>query len=288
MNDRTKIRIAYLLLAVAMVFGIFYLAKTRSLRKELVTQEAQTLVLQTNLERHQALLATDSLLATGHYNQALKAYNSVVPDAGSTDSLGIRWRLAIAQRIQGLQTQLYDSTLARTNELDTLDQMAVATPEEIDRFDSLQFAHEKTKAQLARIRKQLQLVSAGEYLTFQSSKGSPMHYVGQVKNHKANGHGVALLSTGSRYEGEWKNNQRHGQGKFFWADGQIYDGSYVNDKREGQGTYLWPNGEKYVGLWKNDERSGEGVFYGKDGKIMASGTWEDDQLVAADKKQRRR
>ena len=110
MNDRTKIRIAYLLLAVAMVFGIFYLAKTRSLRKELVTQEAQTLVLQTNLERHQALLATDSLLATGHYNQAVKAYNSVVPDAGSTDSLGIRWRLAIAQRIQGLQTQLYDST----------------------------------------------------------------------------------------------------------------------------------------------------------------------------------
>jgi len=136
------------------------------------------------------------------------------------------------------------------------------------------------------MRNKLRNKAIGEYLTFSNTKGSQMHYVGQVKNGKANGFGVALLNTGSRYQGAWRNNQRHGDGSFYWADGQYYIGSYSNDLRNGQGTYYWPNGEKYVGQWKDDKRNGEGVFYGKDGAIITSGIWKNDKL--ADKNQARK
>ena len=132
---------------------------------------------------------------------------------------------------------------------------------------------------MSRLRRQLHQKSFGEYLTFTNSKGSQIHYVGKVKGGKANGHGVAILNTGSRYVGEWKDNQRHGYGTFYWKDGEFYEGQYKNDKRSGQGTYYWPNGEKYVGQWKDDQRSGKGAFYSKDGKLMASGVWEDDKMI---------
>jgi hypothetical protein len=148
--------------------------------------------------------------------------------------------------------------------------------------DSLSFALKKARVQLACMRKQLAEKSFGEYLTFTNSKGSQMHYVGQVKHGKANGYGVALLNTGSRYVGNWKDNQRSGEGTYYWADGEYYQGSYKNDRRHGEGTYFWPNGEKYVGHWKDDQRSGEGTFYGKDGNVIADGIWKDDKLAVLD------
>ena len=137
--------------------------------------------------------------------------------------------------------------------------------------------------QLKSIKQQMITKNFGEYITFKSSKGNRLHYVGQVKNKKANGYGIAILDSGSRYEGDWKDNKRHGEGVFYWIDGQHYEGSYVDDLRSGKGTYYWINGEKYVGQWENDMRNGSGTFYGKDGNILTKGVWENDELMSEDK-----
>ena len=141
----------------------------------------------------------------------------------------------------------------------------------------------EAESKIRTLKNRLKKTSENEYLTFKTSKGTSLHYVGQIKKNKANGFGIALLETGSRYEGNWKDNMRHGEGKFYWDDGEHYEGSYVNDKRQGKGTYFWKNGEKYVGEWKEDRRNGVGKFYSKKGKIKASGVWENDKLVKEDK-----
>ena len=130
-------------------------------------------------------------------------------------------------------------------------------------------------------------VKTSEYLTFKTTKGTDLHYIGAIKDHRANGYGVALLETGSRYEGDWKNNERHGYGKFIWNDGDSYEGAYGNDMRNGMGTYKWKNGEKYIGEWKDDKRNGRGEFFNKKGKLKTSGTWENDELVEQDVKDKK-
>ena len=161
--------------------------------------------------------------------------------------------------------------------------MQDVTSEEIKQFDSLNFALDKAHMQVKYLENQLKENTSGAYLTFSTSKGKQAHYVGQVKNKMAQGHGVALLNTGSRYEGEWKSNLRHGQGTFYWPDGQYYEGQYKDDRRHGLGTYHWTNGQKFTGYWENDQRNGEGTFYGEEGEVVAKGIWKDDELVKVDK-----
>jgi hypothetical protein len=155
---------------------------------------------------------------------------------------------------------------------------------EIRKYDSLNFTLEKMKVQLVRLQREFRDKSFGEYLKFKSKKGNQLHYVGQVKNGKANGFGIALLDSGSRYEGQWKDGQRQGEGTFYWPDGEYYVGTYENDKRSGFGTYYWPNGEKYAGEWKEDKRSGSGKIIGTRGDVVAGGEWADDELVEVNEK----
>ena len=162
---------------------------------------------------------------------------------------------------------------------DTTNLLALIPSEDPRKVDSVLFVLKKSRMKIQNLQRQLEQKAAGEYLTFQSSKGSKVHYVGQVKNNKAHGEGLALLETGSRYEGDWKENQRHGEGAFYWPDGEYYIGEYKNDKREGRGTYYWPNGEKYVGEWADDKRNGKGSFYNEEGEIITSGIWQNDELV---------
>lgn len=201
--------------------------------------------------------------------------------------MDIPLRIAIAEKL--LKAEKAGAKSARKEEVnpDSLQTEAVVQLPELRAYDSLNFVLEKTRVQLTRLSRQLKQKSFGEYLTFKSKKGNQLHYVGQVKNGKANGFGIALLDTGSRYEGEWKDNQRQGEGTFYWADGQYYVGTYEGDKRSGFGTYYWPNGEKYAGEWKEDKRSGTGKFFDADGDIVTGGRWQDDKLVDADKKGKR-
>ncbi|WP_299537292.1 hypothetical protein [Ulvibacterium sp.] len=289
MKKQNRKIISYLLVLITVGILVFYQLKTNKLQNELQANRAFQEQIDTRLAVYNSLLQIDSTLVKGNYKAALSAYQEQLNVNEKNDSTGIRLRIALAKKIIKMQDALRSdaSLIAQLRALDSSQIEQSATPKEIRQFDSLSFALEKTKVRLARMENQLQKKSFGQYLTFTSSKGSLMHYVGEVKNKKANGHGLALLDTGSRYEGEWKNNQRHGRGTFYWPDGEYYVGDYVNDKRNGQGTYYWPNGEKYTGAWKDDRRSGEGIFYGKDGKIIANGVWQEDELVQAAKKQKK-
>lgn len=268
----------------------FYFFQTKSLKKQLQHEIAQQNELMVNNQERQELMQIDALVVDEeNYTKALEAYQEKYREHDPNTELELKLRISLTEQLLRLRERPQPDTSAFSQQktLDSLKALALVAPKEIQQYDSLNFALEKTKVQLTRLRHQLKQRSLGEYLTFTNAKGSLVHYVGQVKNDKANGYGVAILSTGSRYEGEWKNNQRHGEGSFFWPDGEYYAGHYFNDRRSGEGTYHWPNGEKFVGLWKDDERTGEGAFYGKKGDVVASGVWQDDELVQVDKSHRK-
>lgn len=281
------IKTTYLLgLLLALTLGIITILtfKNRALKQNIEQERAMHKGIAKETVLGEQLMGIDSLLVDGDYQEALYAYRKHEMHPGESNAQ-IELRIALAEKMDAMRQQLVTTALENAAQsMDTTNQAPlVASIREIQQYDSLSFALEKAKVQLSRMKRLVKQKSFGEYLTFTSSKGSQVHYVGQVKNGKAQGNGVAILSTGSRYEGEWIDNHKQGHGTFYWADGQYYEGEYVDDKRHGMGTYHWSNGEKFVGLWKDDQRTGEGTFYGKDGKIVTSGIWEDDKLIAANK-----
>lgn len=273
----------YFLFALSIGFAGYFYFKTKSLQEQLLVQEKLQEELSTiDIVDTEELMEIDAMIIDGDdYSQALKAYQDKYEEHVLAEEAALELRISLTQKLLQLHSKpKQDSAaLAMQQRLDSITSQMASAPKEIQQYDSLNFALEKAKVQIARMQKQLKQKSFGEYLAFTNTKGSQMHYVGQVKNGKAHGFGVAILNTGSRYIGEWKDNKRHGEGTFYWADGQYYAGNYVDDKRSGKGTYHWPNGEKFVGQWKDDERMGEGAFYGKKGDVVASGVWENDELV---------
>ena len=288
MKDKRTQLIPFALLGLCLALLLFYIFKSVSLKKRLLASEENQKRNIEHAEYQQRLSRIDSMLVSGDYHSALNAYNSELKD-GETAS-EVELRIELAQQLLKLRDGQRPNleAMALRDSLDSIQSQRTILPTEIRQYDSLSFALEKSKVQLANMRRRLQNRAMGEYLTFTNSKGSQMHYVGQVKNGMANGFGVALLNTGSRYKGEWLDNQRHGEGAFYWADGEYYVGNYSSDKRNGLGTYYWPNGEKYVGQWKDDKRNGAGTFYGKDGEIVTEGVWSNDKLEKKNQERRSR
>ena len=269
-----------LFLLIAVGFAAYFGSKSVQLENQLEANKEFINQLDEQMASQKELQEIDAMLMHGEYKEALTEYEKQSEQGEIKDGPSVEMRVSLIKELLRLQ---YENRLAalqneRDQEIDSSLLATSDTGEDLMLTDSLSFALEKAKVQLRNLKRQLSDKSFGEYLTFTNSKGSQMHYVGQVKYGKANGYGVALLNTGSRYEGQWKDNMRHGEGTYYWSDGQYYVGDYLNDKRNGQGTYFWPNGEKYAGQWEDDERDGHGVFYGKDGQIVADGTWEDDKL----------
>ncbi|RDY61937.1 MORN repeat-containing protein [Flagellimonas nanhaiensis] len=285
MGNKRTIYLLYFLLVMTSGAIIALLFNTNILQNQLLQEKQVREEISKQVALHEQLMDIDLLLVDGDYGSALQAYRAKEDqlEANADNLIDLRIALAEKMEVMGKQSMIDPLQNTELQSKDTLQPQLVDNAKEIQQYDSISFALEKAKVQLSRMKRLIQQKSFGEYLTFTSSKGSQVHYVGQVKDGKANGHGVAILSTGSRYEGEWKNNLRDGEGTFYWADGQHYEGEYKNDKRHGMGAYHWLNGEKFVGLWQEDQRTGEGTFYGKDGKVVASGFWEDDKLIAANK-----
>jgi len=280
---KIKQTVAILVVAVAITGAIFFQIENRNLKEQLVRIKQEQSTLANELSDYEELVHIDSMLLKGDYDTALNSYNESLK-FHEENKMGIPVRIALAEKLINTNQNNTPAPTATEEDLDSQANDMEPSAEEIRKFDSINFTLEKTKVQLARLRRQLKAKSFGEYLKFKSKKGNQMHYVGQVKNGKANGVGIALLDSGSRYEGQWKNNERHGEGTFYWADGQYYVGTYNSDKRSGYGTYYWPNGEKYAGEWKEDKRQGTGKFFGSDGDMVTGGQWDDDELVTSDKK----
>ena len=269
------------LLLIAVGFAAYFGVKSNHLENQIEANKEFINQLDEQMANQEELAEIDALLMDGDYKEALNAYEEQSEQGDIHDGPSVEMRVQLIKELLRLQYENRLAAIQKEKELEVDSTLLASNPttEDLMYSDSLNFALQKAKVQLKNLNRQLSDKSFGEHLTFTNSKGSQMHYVGQVKNGKANGYGVALLNTGSRYEGQWKDNMRHGEGTYYWSDGQYYVGQYLNDKRNGQGTYYWPNGEKYAGQWEDDERDGKGVFYGKDGKIIADGTWEDDKLA---------
>lgn len=275
--------IPFILLAIFAVGTLFFISKSLQLQKDLAQVKEENKTITKKINTYERLTEIDSLLLEGDYDNAIASYNASMNSDEENNRI-IPLRIALAEKLMKSKTgtnPVPDSILA---EQDTMPKSSWSEDVAVRKYDSINFSLEKAKVQLTRLKKQLQQKSFGEYITFKSKKGSQMHYIGQVKDGKAHGFGVALLDTGSRYEGEWKNNERHGEGTFYWPDGEFYVGNYKNDKRSGLGTYYWPNGEKYTGEWEEDKRSGTGKFYDAEGDVVAGGEWNNDKLVEVNKK----
>lgn len=271
---------ALLFLAVALpLFGLMlFIYKSVKLEGKVSKIEQEKEIILSQLEEFEKLVKIDSLLLQGEYETAISSYNNSMN--GTTEhKMSIPLRIALAEKLLRQNTNNTNRPDSSAINSDSLKMALLNGEGSIRKLDSLNFTLEKTRVQLERVKKQLQQKSFGEYLTFKSKKGNQMHYIGEVKNGKANGNGIALLDSGSRYEGSWKDNQRHGNGTFYWPDGEYYSGNYENDLRDGFGTYYWPNGEKYAGQWKEDKRSGSGKFFDSEGDVVASGEWNEDKLV---------
>lgn len=133
------------------------------------------------------------------------------------------------------------------------------------------------KGIIAQQNNELARKGSKQVISFTNDNGNLIHYIGEVKNDKANGGGIGVWNTGSIYKGEWKDNMRHGTGEFKWADGQVYEGEFKNDIRSGKGTYYWPSGEKYEGEFVNNRMNGEGILYDPDGNKKYEGEWKNDK-----------
>ncbi|CAM3614121.1 MORN repeat-containing protein [Zobellia roscoffensis] len=268
----------YVILAASIGCSLFYFIKSNSLTKQLEEAQVQQGQISEELGEYEKLAIIDSMLLEGKYDSAIESYTASLK-VREENKMGIPLRIALAQKLAQVKSGVNAKEDSVKAELDSLPKPEIASAREVRKYDSLNFTLEKTKVQLARLKKQMKDKSSGQYLKFKSAKGNLMHYVGKVKNGKANGYGIALLDSGSRYEGQWADNQRDGEGTFYWPDGEYYIGTYKNDKRSGFGTYYWPNGEKYAGQWKEDKRSGTGKFFDSDGDLVAGGEWSDDKLV---------
>ncbi|CAM4253291.1 MORN repeat-containing protein [Zobellia roscoffensis] len=268
----------YVILAASIGCSLFYFIKSNSLKQQLEEAQVQQGQISEELGEYEKLAIIDSMLLEGKYDSAIESYTASLK-VREENKMGIPLRIALAQKLAQVKSGARPKEDSLKAELDSLPKPTIATASEVRKYDSLNFSLEKTKVQLARLKKQMKDKSSGQYLKFKSAKGNLMHYVGKVKNGKANGYGIALLDSGSRYEGQWADNQRDGEGTFYWPDGEYYIGTYKNDKRSGFGTYYWPNGEKYAGQWKEDKRSGTGKFFDSDGDLVAGGEWSDDKLV---------
>jgi hypothetical protein len=132
---------------------------------------------------------------------------------------------------------------------------------------------------IAELERQLAARDARGFLTFPSTKGGTIRYLGDVVDGMATGTGHGVWSTGSLYEGEWRANRKHGSGSYTWPDGERYEGEYREDQRSGEGTYTWKDGRRWVGGWLDDMRHGDGVLYEANGRVRVRGRWEKDKLV---------
>jgi hypothetical protein len=61
-------------------------------------------------------------------------------------------------------------------------------------------------------------------------------YIGDCKNGKANGKGVA--NGAHSYTGEFKNGLPDGKGKYFWPNGDWYEGDFKKGMKDGEGILL--------------------------------------------------
>jgi len=288
---RSRIFLTYffgLSMLALLFFGatVWAMAQNRTMQRMVLALQERSVEQQAHLEQLQRLRDIDALVVVeGRYAEALEAYRGMA--GAATETLNA----PLEARIQALSMLLSDQGNNEPNS-DPRDQLLGQyrrTIEELEArtgviqrsmeqlSDSLQTRMEDMIAEMKRKEKELGKKEQVQVISFSSTKGQKIHYLGEVRDGKANGGGVGIWTTGSVYRGQWRNNLRHGEGSFEWADGERYEGTYVDGIREGFGKYHWPSGDRYEGQWKGDRRNGQGTLFDMDGNVRFKGEWKDDK-----------
>ena len=234
------------------------------------------------------LIATDNYFLTGDYETAQQEYEALLKRKGLPSNfeqfVDLRQQkiAAIVSSEDALIDDIQTFRLMLSNSRQQNDSLVSKIEYLNKQIGSSKEQHENELAALKKtIEEQKSKLSSKDkvqVISFINEKGNLIHYLGEVRDGKANGGGVGIFDTGGIYRGEWKNNQRHGKGTYEWKDGHKYEGEFVNGEREGQGTYIWSSGEKYVGQWSAGKRNGQGTLYDKDNNISYEGLWADDKI----------
>jgi hypothetical protein len=273
------------------VLSTWYSNKISRFEGEIGVQKARVDSLNAELLWLKQLTGVDNNFISGEYVVAKTEYQRILNGLPSNHPLqaSVELRLVRISSIENASNS--DATIKDVESM----QLALMQRDEIiellnNTLDSLNTEHTNERNQLSlqikeqetELTQRLNEIHRKEkiqVISFKSQKGKLIHYLGEVKDGKANGGGVGIWSTGSIYKGEWKENLRHGQGKYQWADGDVYEGSYVNDMREGEGVYHWTSGEHYDGEWSGDKRNGYGKLFDKDNNLTYEGQWRNDKIV---------
>lgn len=285
-----RTRIAFLTLVVLLLGTLAALIRSRTGSKEAAVvageQTAAFEAMRMTLQWYERLAMIDAdVFVEGSYSNASDRYRALMDSAPGALSEAIRkrltWLTARSDRQGDDATELL--LAAQRNERMAISDMENALLAMRQRLefveDSAADEIDRLKLDLASRQKEVERLNRIQVISFTGPKGSKVHYMGEVKDGKANGGGVGIWTTGSVYRGQWRNNLRHGEGTFEWADGERYEGTYVDGVRTGFGKYYWPSGDRYEGQWKGDRRNGQGTLFDMDGNIRFKGTWKEDKPV---------
>lgn len=279
-------------IAFSVIF-IIYLFKTQNNLQKEFNEELSTVKYKRDSVKDRGeflieFLKADNKYILGEYEEAIEKFNIIKkhPFKTSFEHDLVELRLnridEILNNIDTLSSDIEAYRFSLNNAKENIETL------EVEKDSIIEFKKEEIsnyKEQVAQLQEQIkekdQQLSKKDkvkVISFRNEKGNQIHYLGEVKNDKANGGGVGIWDTGGLYKGSWKDNQRHGEGVYTWKDGHKYEGTFVEGIREGQGTYYWSSGEKYDGEWKNNMRNGQGTLYDRDNNIQYEGEWIDDKI----------
>lgn len=280
-------KLFFISLVLLIILGILYINKTGNKKVDGNIEQLEQRIKAQNEEMkvlNEIFSAESKWISSGELAKAIKDLEEIDKEYSSSK---IKNRIKAFKKMQEelasdtLSIQEYKVRIRSGNQsIDQLKKQNDSLNDVVDnKLDQLVSKNDSLKNLLQKKQKALDRKENIQVITFKSSKGDEVHYLGEVKNGKANGGGVGIWRTGSIYRGQWKNNKRHGEGVFEWADGQKYEGDFKNDVRTGEGTYYWPSGERYEGEFKNNRREGEGTLYDPDGNVSFEGKWKNDEPV---------
>lgn len=77
--------------------------------------------------------------------------------------------------------------------------------------------------------------------------GNMDRYVGEMRDGKRNGKGMAVSPQGDRYEGNWVDGKLSGYGTAVTRKGTRYEGEWLDGRPHGQGVKTYASGDRYEG-----------------------------------------
>lgn len=288
-----KNRVLIIVSCVLLVLAVFLFFRMRTYQQDVEAVHQNMQATTDSLQYYRFKSIGDSLLAVEEIEGAVEYFQKADSVLGQEKLLNEKMDViniirskqerltSLRERVENIQDERLLAERSMGEEIRLRDSLMRLSNTEIN---ILIMETEQLRDSLAQAFEEMQHIaeSVGE-LEFETGDGTSVYYAGDIEDGQANGYGYGLFGTGGIYAGEWKDNKRHGNGKYTWTDGSIYVGEYVDGRREGMGTYYFASGEKYIGSWEDNKRSGQGAMYGEEGKLILSGTWENDKVESVDK-----